>query len=68
MYDYLKRCVLVLTIISLNHSQYYSFSLPHPTHIRTSESIVIRPPEVVGNMVGARNSFASYTAPQKRAE
>jgi hypothetical protein len=30
MYDFSKRCVLVLTIISLDHSQYYSFSLPHP--------------------------------------
>ena len=30
MYGYLKRCVLVLTIISLNLYQYYSFSSPHP--------------------------------------
>ena len=36
-------------------------------HTQTSESIVIRPPEVVGNMVVARNSFASYTADLKNA-
>ena len=37
------------------------------THTHTSESIVIRPPEVLGNRVEGRNSFASYTAHLKNA-
>ena len=33
----------------------------------TSESIVIRPPEVVDNMVEVCNNFASYTAHLKNS-
>ena len=43
------------------------YGIVRHTHTHTSESIVIRPPEVVGNMVEARNSFASYTAHLKNA-
>ena len=44
---------------------FYGTEKERDTH--TSETIVMRPPEVLGNMVEARSSFASYTAHLKKA-